>query len=242
MNELMERLLGLQTLDVEISTLAARERDLPAQVQAAERRVAAKETDLQNTRERAKKAKEGSRLKELDLASLEEKLNKLKIQLLGARDNKEYGAFRREIEDLEASVSATEDAILASLDQVDALTQRCREIESEIEKGRVDVEAHRDVLRKELEQVQAELGRKRQDREGFVAQIDGVQLSKYDRLLKRYKGETVVPVRGDQSCSGCRLSLPKQVLVELFDERDLVTCPGCGRILYLGEGVAAADV
>ena len=242
MNELMERLLGLQALDVEISALAARERDLPAQARAAETRLAAKETALQNTRESLKKAKEGSRLKELDLASLEEKLSKLKVQLLGARDNKEYDAFRREIQELEAAISAVEDEILAGLDRVDALKQRCREIEADIETSRAAIESGRDALRKELKQVQADLAHKRRDREGFQTQIDAVHLSQYDRLLRRYKGETVVPVRGDQSCSGCRLSLPKQVLVELLGAQQLVTCPGCGRILYLGEGVAAADV
>ena len=45
-----------------------------------------------------------------------------------------------------------------------------------------------------------------------------------------------------QSCGGCRIALPPQVLAELLDDRKLILCPGCGRIIYLGEALAASDV
>jgi len=241
MTESISGLLDLQNLDVELSALQDRERQIPTASKAAEKSVLDKEAALARTREKLKKSKETNRLKELDLASLEEKVAKFKVQLLGIRDNKEYGAFQREIEAERTKISAVEDEILAGLDRVDALKERCSRIEGEIDEERRTLDARRAQFDEELAQVVKEIREKTARREEFAGAISDEYLSRYSRLVRGFRGHTVVSVIG-QSCGGCRIALPPQVMAELLDDRKLILCPGCGRIIYLGEALAASDV
>jgi len=241
MTESISRLLDLQKLDVELSALRERERQIPAASRAAEKSVLDKEAALAQTREDLKKSKETNRLKELDLASLEEKVARLKVQLLGIRDNKEYSAFHREIAAEETKISAVEDEILAELDRGDALKERCRRIEREIDQERQTLGTRRAQFDEELAQVVKEIREETARREELAGAISNEYLSWYSRLVRGFRGLTVVSVIG-QSCGGCRIALPPQVLAELLDDRKLILCPGCGRIIYLGEALAASDV
>lgn len=241
MTESISRLLDLQKLDVELRALREREIQIPATSTAIEKSVLDKEAALAQSRQALKKSKETNRLKELDLASLEEKSNRLKVQLLGARDNREYDAFQREIEAEQTKINAVEDAILTELDSVDNLRERCRQAEDEIGREKLTLVARRAQLDEELAQVVEEIREKAAQREEFAGAINKECLSNYSRLHRGFRGSTVVPVVG-QSCGGCRMSLPPQVMAELLDDRKLLLCPGCGRIIYLGEALAASDV
>lgn len=241
MTESISRLLDLQQLDVELSALRERERQIPATSKAAERSVLVKEAALAHAREEHKKSKETNRLKELDLASLEEKVDRLKGQLLGIRDNKEYSVFQREIKAEQDKISAVEDEILAELDRADGLKERCRRLEGEIGQERRTLGTRRAQLDEELAQVIKEIREKAAQREELAGAVSDEYLSRYSRLVRGFRGHTVVSVIG-QSCGGCRIALPPQVMAELLDDRKLILCPGCGRIIYLGEALAASDV
>ena len=67
-------------------------------------------------------------------------------------------------------------------------------------------------------------------RQEFCKHIDAKLLTEYERIKRRYGSRVVVQVI-NEFCGGCYVKLPS----ELTSRRhaDVVTCPNCGRFLYL---------
>ena len=64
--------------------------------------------------------------------------------------------------------------------------------------------------------------------------IDAKVFSMYERILKSRDGLAIVSVK-DNSCSGCNMNVPPQVinLIKMYDS--VITCEVCNRILYIKE-------
>lgn len=67
-------------------------------------------------------------------------------------------------------------------------------------------------------------------RSSIVSQLKDHIYRKYVRLNKRY-GNAIVPVVNN-TCQGCYLVLPTQMISDDEKNQSVVTCPSCGRILY----------
>lgn len=52
----------------------------------------------------------------------------------------------------------------------------------------------------------------------------------YEKLRKRYK-RSIVPVK-DDVCLGCFMRVPTQLITRGRSDQEVITCEGCGRILY----------
>ncbi len=52
----------------------------------------------------------------------------------------------------------------------------------------------------------------------------------YEKLRKRYM-RSIVPVK-DDTCLGCFMRIPTQLITRGRTDREVISCEGCGRILY----------
>jgi len=68
----------------------------------------------------------------------------------------------------------------------------------------------------------------------FRAKIPPPILLHYDRLMTRGK-KGITAVR-NQTCTGCHMHLPINVIMTLMRGTDIQLCDNCGRYLYLPEG------
>jgi len=93
-----------------------------------------------------------------------------------------------------------------------------------------------DLMLKEITEVK-ELGfevagrdKLEEARNELVSKIDKPLMSSYERVRARYK-RAIVPVKGD-TCLGCFMRLPTALASKGRDDSTVITCEGCGRILY----------
>jgi predicted nucleic acid-binding Zn-ribbon protein len=68
---------------------------------------------------------------------------------------------------------------------------------------------------------------------GLRAKIPAPVLAHYDRLCAR--GKKGVALLRHQTCTGCHMSVPRGVILELNRGEDVRCCDNCGRYLYLRE-------
>jgi len=73
-------------------------------------------------------------------------------------------------------------------------------------------------------------------RHELVAKIQPQIHSQYQKLLGTKAGVAMAEARGE-SCSGCYMSIPPQVFVNVKKNESIITCPNCSRILYFKETV-----
>ena len=162
-----------------------------------------------------------------------EKEQKVQAKLRSVKNNKEYQALLKEIEDVRGKNSEIEDKMIEFLDQMD-ITEKIiatkkdeylnifEHAKSEKESIKQNAEARKKRLA-ELDTESAEVSRL----------VDPEFLKRYLIIKEQDPGElAVVPVK-DAVCHGCNVNIPPQLYNELFRCDSLRFCPNCQRIIYI---------
>ncbi len=230
-NEQIKILVELQKIDSEIYHLKKEVASHPVLKQKIEVDFEKKKTHLKASEEELKAVQLKQKQKEGDLQVKEEKIKKLQAQLYQLKSNKEYTTMDMEIKGLKADNSVLEEEILKLLDVVDQ-TKAKSVIEKEllaVEEKKYKEELNR--LSHRASEIQVELSTREEKRKAYAPNIDTKLIAQYEKILKGREGLALVPVRNN-SCGGCHMELPPQVVNEIQLQDKLIVCESCARILY----------
>ncbi len=227
-------LVSLQELDSEIYALRNEKETKPLEIKAMEVSFEEKKQNLANLGKKSLDLQKQRKDKELELASKEEAAKKLQSQLYSLKTNKEYQTMLQQIQDAKADGSLVEEKILILFEESD---QAKKEIERENikikEEEKVFIEQKKkvEIRIKECDDRLAVLEAKRKQ---VAPGLDAKVFSQYERILNSRDGLAIVSVKNN-SCSGCNMNIPPQVinLIKMYD--NIITCEVCNRILYIKE-------
>jgi predicted nucleic acid-binding Zn-ribbon protein len=227
-------LLQLQEIDDEIDKLESEKARVPVELRALEAELAKYRERFQAKSDALEELQRERRSKDRQLNVQQAQLEKYKSQRLSVKTNKEYDALESEIAELAGANSAIEDEILELMISID-------EADDEIEVARNELKAQEDIFKKkrdeslsEVKKLDRQVAEWNEKRDGFLGQIDPALMSRYDNWRKR-RGSSLVAVIEGESCGGCHLKLPPQLINEVRKKKELHTCNSCGRILYWKE-------
>lgn len=230
----IELLVRLQSVEREISQLERREQELPGGLDGLEqelgelcRRIEDREGQLEELRRQRLRQED-------DLQVLQQRLRRATEKLDGAKNEREYRAARRELEELEQSRARQEEELLRLSAELEDLRAHQQEDQRRREALQGELAERRSRLAEELGEVQRSLERLRQEREQLRGEVEPSLLRRFYLIMERRQGRAVVPVR-DGSCSGCYMHLPPQLANEVQRGASLITCPHCSRVLYWEE-------
>lgn len=230
----LENLIRLQEIDTQIYSLRFEKAAKPAQIKALEEAFEAKKAHLleleKNALELAKQKKE----REAELTAKEESTVKLQGQLYSLKTNKEYQTMLQQIQDSKVDASVIEDKILELMDKADAL-----KIEVDKEKLKVKDEEKQSAAEKakvelRIKEIDDSLSRLEGQRKQVTPDLNPKIMAQYERILLSREGLAIVRVKGN-SCGGCNMFVPPQVinLIRMYER--IITCEVCNRILYIEE-------
>ena len=227
-------LVKLQELDSEIYTLKNEKEAKPLEIKAIEESFEAKKQNLalleKNSLDLQKQRKE----KELELATNAEAVKKLQSQLYSLKTNKEFQTMLQQIADAKADGSVIEEKILISFEDSDKIKTQIDQENlklKEEEKGFLEQKKKVELRVKEIDERLNQLDAQRKQ---ITPGIDHKMLSEYERILSSRDGLAIVTVV-DNSCGGCHMLVPPQVinLIKMYEH--IVTCEVCNRIFYIAE-------
>jgi predicted nucleic acid-binding Zn-ribbon protein len=171
------------------------------------------------------------RAKEQDLASQEDRIQKLRTRQGEIKTNKEYQAHIQEIEAAKTQKTKLEDELLALMEQTETLQSQIGQIQAALQTAEAEFAAEKQRLETENAGEAQELAALEQERTVRAAAVEPDILKQYDRLRASRKDLAVVAiVQG--SCTGCHMSVPPQLAAEVKRQDRLLTCSSCQRILY----------
>ena len=202
------------------------------QIKRLEDALEAKQKEIKLTRMRHDKL-------ELELGSREDEITKWRVALNQARTNKDYSAILTRINTKKADKTRLEDQILALMAEIDTDQTACRELKSCIEAENTQLEEIRQQAQEKQKVIQKELDQLDQRRRDAFSQVPLEQKTFFERLAERYDGEVLAKVersenrRSEQTCGGCFMSVPLEIVNSLMSRDDVQTCANCGRILVL---------
>lgn len=234
MVEGLSRLIELQKLDAELAALEGELEGQPARRAASAATQSAAEERLSATREAAGAAEASQRQAEHDLQDREAALKKLEGQQHQVKTNAAYTALLREIDHAREAISGCETRILEAMERIEACGEAVTLADAEARAARERAEAEdRSLSRREGELV-ARIAELRNSREAVRGQVERNLAELYERIAARRRPAVVTVTRG--ICTGCRVDIPPQAVIDLQAGKRVVTCERCQRILVPAKG------
>ncbi len=226
------KLLELQKVDQEISSLTRDIDALPAEEQKRRRRLDELERTLAERRARLQKTELDSRALDKAVRGSDDEIKRLNERLNIVRNNAEYQATLFQIEAVRKDRDVTQDECLKLLETVDvqkvevATAEAAHAQEKAVFDGFL---AEADALRKSRA---GAIGEARERRKAMTEGIPMELLREYDGLYKTREQLAVAAVQ-DSYCQGCYNKITMNDTARLLGESVVVRCGSCQRILYL---------
>ncbi|MDD5005667.1 MAG: C4-type zinc ribbon domain-containing protein [Candidatus Omnitrophica bacterium] len=228
----IKKLVKLQEIDTQLYSLNREKEEKPKILERLQSEFEQKKQILKENEEKSKALLLKRKDKEGQLAVKEEDIKKLQAKLYTLKTNKEYSALLTEINGVKMDKSLLEEEILKMFDEQDGLRQELEKLQIVVkeEEGKFNEEKQKILSRvKEIEAQIADLESKRAVAE---KEVDARILSQYNRIIKGKESLALVKVVND-SCQGCYMNVPPQVINEIKMNDKLIFCEMCARILYI---------
>lgn len=234
MNKYLKELIDVSLLDREIDLMEPKIKQIKKglnsklyQQEVKEQEILALQEQKESHKLQLAKCNEtianlGARLDEISKKmgeiKTEKELKALNIEEELAREQITYQ--NSEINRLEALVTAVDEKIAQAQSAIESIQAEIVEIEKE-------VAVELDEIKKEQEVISKKKGL-------LVDKMDQKIVVFYEKIRKWAKNTSVVPVY-KQACGGCFIKINDRVYSEVLKGDDIITCPHCGRILYIQE-------
>lgn len=231
MEQQLSLLIQLQERDLTIRALQEKKKKFPEILASLQQRRSTSQAELEAAREGLQAAQKNKRDRDKDLEAGVQKVEKLKARTSEIKTNKEYTALLKEIETAEKDNKAIEDEILVLMERIDAAASQITAAENRAREEDAAVAEEQKEQESAHAGVEAELKSAVQQREEAAKSVEPRVLSQYQKLLGSKAGMALAEARGE-SCSGCFMSIPPQVFVNVKKNETIINCPHCGRILF----------
>ncbi len=231
MEEKIMALYELQQIDSKIDEINKIKGELPLEVQDLEDEIAGLRTRIANiggeieelnglTRQRKREVEEANAL----IAKYEEQQNNV-------RNNREFDALAKEIEYQKLEIDLSNKRLKEYSAAVKAKKALAEEAEEVVKDRSLDLEAKRTELAGIEAETAKEIDALRVQEADAAAKIDERMLTAYRRIRKNMRnGLAVVTVKRD-ACGGCYNHIPPQRQVDIRQNKKIIVCEYCGRIL-----------
>lgn len=229
----LDELYALQELDLALGSARAALAEAEARLGEPEELAEVRRTAAQR-QEELREAEKRFKEREWEADELRRKIEPLEKRLYqGTVQNpKELEDLQRDVESLKRRRSELEDRALEAMEALEQAQQAFADAERELQEAEERSRAEQEELRGRRAGLEAEIVTLEPQRSQQASGIDERLLRLYDHLSATRQGRAVAKVEGG-ACSGCRISLPMNLLQRARSGNELVQCSSCERILYV---------
>jgi predicted nucleic acid-binding Zn-ribbon protein len=224
-------LLALQERDQDVSAIEAQVKALEPEIAELDAELAKFEADLAGAKKGVEDA--GNRRNELEgkIEGYRVMQERRRQRLEFVRGAKEAATLMAEL-DLARSVLAKEEAEwIRSADKVDEAVKKVADVEKAVDEARTAQLPRREQLEARRAELMEKLNAARSERDGVAKGVQKPLLSRYERIRKGNTPFAMYPLKG-AACGHCYTAVPIHRRQEISGGRGLVSCEGCGVLIY----------
>ena len=231
MIDIIKQLLELAGEDGAIRRMQLEYEKIPARIHQLESKVNGAEQDLETCNNRVLEVENRKKQAEGELEEIRSNIAKSNSKRSQVKNNREYWAIMKEVEDLKAQLKAKEESVLSILEELESLGNDKIALAETLEAKKPDCETEIRDLKQKLEVAQAEIDKRKEARQKLALDVEKSLLERYEALTNARGGQALAGVR-DGVCMACNMLIPPQVYNELLRNDQLLSCPNCQRIIY----------
>lgn len=237
----LKLVIRLQEIDNRLAELAREISALPKHIAEIEKKLVSHERKLEADRAALAGNQKERKKCEGEIQVQEQKISKLKDQMLQAKTNDQYRAFQAEIDFCGNEIRKAEDRILELMSESEPLDKNVKAAEAALkaEKSEVDKEKQQARDRTAVdEKAAADL---KKERGAIVAEVSPAVYQQYERARKARRGIGVAEA-ADGRCMACQMAMRPQFFQELKRGDTVMSCESCHRILYYNPPLKVEDL
>jgi uncharacterized protein len=227
----LKLVIRLQEIDNRVVELTREISSLPKHISVIEKRLVAHERKLDADRAALAANQKDRKQCDSDIQIQEQKISKLKDQMLQAKTNEQYRAFQNEIEFCEKEVRRFEDRILELMGESEPLDKNVKIADAALKVEKVQVEREKTEARARTAVDQQALDELKKERAGIVAAIPPSVYGTYERVRKGRQGIGIAEAL-EGRCSACNMNIRLQFIQDLKKGDQVMQCESCRRILF----------
>ena len=232
MNKHLEELIELSKLDKSID-------DFTPLIETAQKKLSRRADKRDEILEKISKLNESAEKANSSVAAYEEQIKVLNEKLVRGVAKEKEVKTEKEMKALSMEAELAKETLKHANEEIERHQVIALSKEEEVAGCQAELES----ATAEFEKVSAEVSERLQSieddkaklfgkREAKTMTIDMKILSFYEKIRIWAKNTAVVPVK-KQACYGCYMKLNENTYATVIKAEDIITCPHCGRILYL---------
>ena len=227
----LKLVVRLQEIDNRLAELAREIASLPKHIAEIEKKLVAHERKLDADRAALAANQKDRKKCETDIPAQEQKISKLKDQMLTAKTNEQYGAFQKEIEFCQKEIRKLEDRILELMAESEPLEKNVKAAEAALKDEKAQVEGEKGLARERTAVDQKAAAELHTERASIAKEVTPATYQQYERVRKGRRGIAVAEVV-DGRCTACFMVLRPQYYQDVKRTESILFCESCQRILY----------
>lgn len=224
--------LRLQEIDLRILELRREIALLPRQIAEIEKQLEGHLKQLELDKANLAANQRERKQKDLDIQSQQQRISKLKDQMMGAKTNEQYRTFQNEIDYCEKEIRKLEDRILELMLQSEPLEANVRAAEGALAEEKKVVDGRKSEAKARTSADKAELDKLSAERKTATKAIPAQLLKVYEHLHTKNRDGVAVAQVAAGRCLACHMVLRPQLIQDL-NSGELVACENCRRLLYI---------
>lgn len=234
MNKHLEQLIEVVTLDKDIDAMEPLIQQKRFKIEKLIKAKTSKEQTLLRIQEEEEGLYLEKKKKDHMIEDMEARLENIAAKSKDIKSERELKALNIEEELAREQLNKAHSDIEFFNKKQEQKQQEKMELEKDIRQLEEEIHEEEGIVTDEIQSIkskQEELFLKRQD---IYATLDQKLAIFYEKIRKWARNTSVVPVN-KQACGGCFIYINDHIFSEIKQSNDIITCPHCGRILYIQE-------
>ena len=231
MEEKIEALYKLQQIDSKIDEIEKIKGELPLEVQDLEDEVAGLQTRIDKINGEIEELTALSRQRRRETDEAKMLIEKYEEQQQNVRNNREFDAITKEIEFQKLEIDLCAKRLKEYSAEMKVKKKLAEDAETLFSERNIDLENKKNELASIESETAEEMAALRAQVAEAQSKIDERLLNAYQRIRGNMRnGLAVVTVKRD-ACGGCYNRIPPQRQVDIRQNKKIIVCEYCGRIL-----------
>ena len=231
MEEKIEALYKLQQIDSKIDEIEKIKGELPLEVQDLEDEVAGLQTRIDKINGEIEELTALTRQRRRETDEAKMMIEKYEEQQQNVRNNREFDAITKEIEYQKLEIDLCAKRLKEYSAEMKVKKKLAEDAETLFSERNIDLENKKNELASIESETADEMAALRAQVAEAQSKIDERLLNAYQRIRGNMRnGLAVVTVKRD-ACGGCYNRIPPQRQVDIRQNKKIIVCEYCGRIL-----------
>ena len=236
-----EILAGLKATDDQLVRVLSDLSKLPQEKAAADGLLVTAKSAYESAKVQFETTEKSARQEELSVKEKEDFLKKAEAKLMEVKNNDEYRAALREMENHKKEKGNLEEKALELMSALESHKQRFQTDEAKFQEAKQMHDATAKKYAGDLHSLETMRNDLLKQREQSASQLDTGTAALFRKLSNRLKGAIVTAIDGSGRCASCHIQIRPQALNEIVGYKAVHTCGSCGKILVLRPVPAAIE-